>query len=82
MLIDLESKPEKTVEEEFMVENSYKMLQLRNAGIEFEMAKAFATYWHEVEITPLDKLSRATLQATRFVLKDREMKSASFLKAL
>ena len=57
LLIDLESKTDKTEEEELMVQNSTKMLQLRNAGVEFEMAKAFITYWREATIAPLAQMN-------------------------
>jgi len=81
LLIDLESKTDRTEEEEFLVQNNTKMLQLRNAGIEFEMAKAFVTYWREAKIAPLAQLNLATLQATRFDVKERRFKTAPFLKA-
>ena len=81
LLIDLESKTDKTEEEEFMVQNSTKMLQLRNAGVEFEMAKAFITYWREATIAPLAQMNLKNLVANRFDVKEKAWKQAPFLKA-
>jgi len=81
LLIDLESKLDKTEEEEFMVQNSTKMLQLRNAGVEFEMAKAFITYWREATIAPLAQMNLKNLVANRFDVKEKAWKQAPFLKA-
>ena len=80
LLIDLESKLDKTDEEEFMVQNSTKMLQLRNAGQEFEMAKAFITYWREARLAPVRELNLATLRARQYHVKEKVWKTEDFLR--
>ena len=57
------------------------MLQLRNAGIEFEMANAFVTYSREAKIAPMAQLNLVTLQATWFDANEKRLKTAPFLKA-
>ena len=53
----------------------------RERCVEFEMAKAFVTYWRDARIAPLAQLNLATLQAKRFDVKERRMTTAPFLKA-
>lgn len=81
LLIGLESNTDKTEEESCMVQNNNMMLQLMSAGIEFEMATALVTYWRAARIGPLAQLSLATLQATKFDVKEKAVQTAPFLKA-